>query len=358
MPNPCNCWGIARSVAVTLVLGSMIPFPAIAQLPAFTQPGALPSTAPGVIRPVYILGPGDQIEITVFEYEEFTGPRVILPDGTITLPVIGAVPAAGRTPDTLARELTARLTRFLINPIVTVNLNTLRPILVNVAGQVQRPGPVQLRSLTTTTISNTGSTVRASLEGSPTVSSALMEAGGVTKDADIRQIVLRRSLPDGNSSTISLNLWNAIVSENAPEDLILQDGDSIFVPQLAVDDTIDRRLIASSSLAPSTVRVRVVGEVKRPGEVEVTPNSAISSAVAIAGGPTTDARLSKVVFIRLNEQGTVESQEVDLSSLNDNYQVQEGDVVIVPKKNTFSVLDFIGRFASPVNFLFNVLDQF
>ncbi|MGQ4646889.1 polysaccharide biosynthesis/export family protein [Lyngbya aestuarii] len=362
---------VPQSITATLLFCSALPFPAFAQIPSFEEIEVLPSTetqalpfnqteattfnSTEAIKPVYILGPGDQIEITVFGYEEFTGGKVILPDGTISLPVVGSIMAADKTPDGLAQELTARLDAYLVNPVVSVNLNTLRPVLINVAGEVQRPGPVQLRSLTTTTVSNSGSTVRASLEGAPTVSSALMEAGGVSQYADIRQIVLRRSLPGGRSTTTTINLWDALRSEQAPQDLILQDGDSIFVPKLTGDETLDRRLVARSSLAPSTVKVRVVGEVKRPGEVQVPPNSSLSSAVAIAGGPTDDAKLSEVAFIRLNEAGTVESQQVDLTSLTDNEQILEGDVIIVPKTKTAKTADTVDRVGRPINTILNIL---
>ncbi|NEP00694.1 MAG: polysaccharide export protein [Symploca sp. SIO2E9] len=365
MLNLDNVWKIAQSGAVTLLLSSTLPLPVLAQLPNLAQTEALTTTETEAlpfqnaeaVRPVYILGPGDQLEITVFEYEEFTGSKVILPDGTITLPVIGRVMAADKTPDALAQELKGRLGEFLVNPVVSVDLNTLRPVLVNVAGEVQSPGPVDLRSLTTTTVrqNNTGS-VRASLEGVPRVSSALIEAGGVTKNADIRKIILRRNLPGQSSTTTTINLWDALNSEKAPEDLILQDGDSIFVPQLVAGETLDPRLVARSSLAPSTVRVRVVGEVKNPGEVEVPPNSSISSAVAIAGGPTDDAKLSEVAFIRLNEEGTAESQELDLSTLTDNQQILEGDVIMVPKKSSANTLDTANRLNGPIGTLLRILN--
>jgi polysaccharide biosynthesis/export protein len=317
---------------------------------------ASPGTgAIGTPQSDYILGSGDQVEITVFGYEEYTGSQIILPDGTITLPLIGSIPAAQRTPDQLAQELTARLDPLLVNPMVTVSLSTLRPVVVNVAGEVQRPGPVQLRSLTTN-INNqqAGSTTRNIVDRAPTISAALTEAGGVTQNADIQEVVVRRNRPGGESTTTVINLWDALWSENPPPDLILQDGDSILVPRLEPGETIDRRLIARSSLAPETVRVRVVGEVTQPGEVQVPPTSTISSAVAVAGGPTDDAKLSEVVFIRLNDDGQIERQEIDLRELTDNYQIQEGDVIIVPETSTSSTLDFVGRLLSPLNFLFNL----
>ena len=116
-----------------------------------------------------------------------------------------------------------------------------------------------------------------------------------------------------------------------------------------IGDAIDRRTVANSSLAPSTVRVKVVGEVVRPGEVEVPPDSSISSAVAIAGGPTEDAQLSNVSLVRQDETGQILQEDVDLSNLVDSYQIQEGDVIVVSKRGYLSVIDGIGRVLNPLN---------
>ncbi len=334
---------------------SLTPAPALDGLPNATADPVEQAARPQVRPSSYLLGAGDEIAITVFGYEEYTGSQVILPDGTLTLPIIGIFTAAGRTPTLLAQELTAALSPYLVDPVVTVSLVSLRPIIVNVAGEVQRPGPVQLRSVTTNNNNNVAG-LQVSLDAAPNLSSALLEAGGVTHDADIRQVMLRRALPNGESTTLQINLWDSIWSDAPPENLVLQDGDSIFVPTVAEGDMLDRRLLARSRLAPSTVRVRVVGEVTRPGEVDVPPNSSISSAVAIAGGPTEDARLSQVAFIRLNGSNEVDRQMIDLRDLSDNFQVQEGDVIMVPKRTTSSFLDFAGRILTPFSLFFNLFN--
>ncbi|NJR57523.1 MAG: polysaccharide export protein [Cyanobacteria bacterium CRU_2_1] len=286
----------------------------------------------------YVLGPGDTINIAVFAYDEYTGDKVIFPDGTITLPLVGSVTAAGLTTEQLAQELTLRLQSLLVNPVVTVQLTTLRPVTVTVAGEVRRPGPLELV------------TGEEFTENVPTLSEALVAAGGITQDADIRQVTVRRRIPNGETQSIVVNLWDAIASEDVPSDIILQEGDSVFVPRLTADAQIDRRLIARSSFAPETVRVRVIGEVNSPGEIGVPPDSTISSAVAIAGGPTDDARLSRVAFIRMNESGEIERQVVDLRNLIDSYQIQEGDVIIVPEDSTSEALDIASRFIiDPLN---------
>lgn len=341
--------------ASLVMFSLLLPLPGLAQVAETTLPSQpfseqiLPAPV-NAFSSAYILGIGDQLDITVFDYEEFTGEKVVLPDGTIIMPMLGGVVAAGKTSEQLAQDLTNRLQTLLVNPVVTVRLTSLRPVVVNVAGEVQRPGTIQLRG--STSGSESGSSESLS---NPTLANALIAAGGITSDADIRQITVKRYSPNQATAPITVNLWDAIQSDTVGPMPILQDGDSIYVPRLQENAAINRRLVARSQFAPETVRVRVVGEVNSPGEVQVPPNSSISSAVAIAGGPTEDARLSETAFVRLNEDGQVERQIVDLKNLVDSYQVQDGDVVIVPKEDASSVLDFAGRLVGPLGLILNLL---
>jgi polysaccharide biosynthesis/export protein len=348
---------VSRLVALLLLSSLALPQASWAQAtsvaPTYENSPGLPiaSTAPvTVAQPGYVLGAGDHIIVNVFGYEEYTGDRTILPDGTITVPLIGAIQATGQTTDQLAQTLTNRLQPFLVEPTITVSLSILRAVSVNVAGEVLRPGRVQLQSL-----SQAGLTPSQEGAQPPTLSVALTKAGGITQYADIRQVVLQRSAANGQSQSTTINLWDAIGSPNAPPEIVLQDGDSIYIPRLvAGDTTMDRRLVAQSSFAPATVRVRVVGQVTQPGEVAVPPNSSISSAVAIAGGPTEDAQLSRVAFVRMSDVGEIQQETLDLRNLTDTYQVQDGDVVIVPKRGSASLIDLAGRVFSPLGVILNL----
>ncbi|WP_072016204.1 polysaccharide biosynthesis/export family protein [Leptolyngbya sp. KIOST-1] len=311
----------------------------------------------------YILGAGDQVAVIVFGYEEFTGARVILPDGTIPFPFLGSIQAAGKTVDTLSNEITQGLDAFLVNPVVNVSLTALRPVVVDVAGEVYRPGPVQLSSLTTAETQLNVNARITQATTTPTLSAALIAAGGIRRSADIRSVVVRRQLPNGVVQDVSVNLWDAIANAGQGNNLVLRDGDAIFVPRALPDAEIDPTLIASSSIAPDNVRVRVIGEgVVRPGEVQVQPNSSVSSAIAAAGGPNSDAALGEVRLVRLTETGQVEEQRVDLSSLVDSYQIQDGDVILVPKKGYLVGIDNIGRALTPIlgpfGAILNILDVF
>ncbi|MGG6296706.1 polysaccharide biosynthesis/export family protein [Leptolyngbya sp. AN02str] len=356
---------ICRSVAAVLLLGATLQAPAFAQTESTNLNSVDPSMAPLVVAPVdqvaaptplsypqYSLGPGDQISISVLGYDEFTEQKVVNSDGTIIVPLLGTVMAAGKTPAELDQHLEQQLNQYLVEPEVAITLLTQRPVVVTVAGEVQRPGPVRLRSLT-----NDPGGGNNDNPDNPTLTTALVQAGGVTRFADIRQVVLSRYNPNGESEPQVINLWDSVAAGTNIPDIVLQDGDSIFIPRLTEAATLDRRLLSQSSLAPATVRVRVVGEVTRPGEVQIPPNSSLSSAVATAGGPTVDARLSRVAFVRLNEQGQIERREVDLRNLTDEFQVQEGDVVIVPKRGSSSFLDIAARILNPFGTLVNIIDN-
>jgi polysaccharide biosynthesis/export protein len=300
----------------------------------------------------YYIGPGDELRITVVGYPEYTGPQTVLSDGTISLPVIGDVMAADRTPAQLMQELAARLNEVLVKPAVNVVVSGQRPITVNVTGSVQRPGPIQLKNLRPSGELNAATTTAGVVSiQRPTVTAALLEAGGVTKEADLRSVSLRRYSPNRALPPVTINLWDAIASNAPSRDITLQDGDTLFIPQVEVSSDIDPKLLSKSSVAPRTVRVKVVGEVKRPGEVAVPPDSTLSSAIAIAGGPTTQARMKEVAFVRRLPNGQLVERKLDLDKLSDDIQIEDGDVLFVPQTQGDKALDVAGRVAGPLGLI-------
>lgn len=303
----------------------------------------------------YVLGPGDQIGISVIGFPEFERTQVVLPDGTILLPLIGPVLAAGQTLEALRTDITLQLQNYLIDPVVDLNLSVLRPVVVTVGGEVSRPGPVQLSSLTSTNTSLSNNSRLTSSSTAPTLSTALVAAGGVTRTADLRAITVQRRLPNGGQQTATVNLWDAIFVGSGSDNILLQDGDVIFVAEAPEGADIDPQLVARSSLAPDLVRVRVIGQVNRPGEIEVSPDSSVSAAIAVAGGHNDDAKLSEVALLRLGEDGQVLGQTLDLRDVVDATPIQSGDVIVVPKKGYLNILDTIGRTLQPITSPFNVL---
>jgi polysaccharide export outer membrane protein len=300
----------------------------------------------------YLLGPGDQVRTDILGYEAFdwaSSQRVILSDGSIRIPLVGTVPAAGKTLEQLQIDVANRLSQTLVEPDVDMSLVVLRPVVINVAGDVYRPGPIQLGSLTQAQTNIAGGNNLTTTTNTPSLTAALAAAGGIRRTADIRQIVIQRRLANGQTAEYTVNLWDALRGADNLGVLVMFDGDSVFVPRATADSGIDQALVASSSISPTNIRVRVVGEgVINPGEVQIQPNSSISGAVAAAGGPNADAALQNVRLIRLSELGQVEEEQVDLANLVDNYQVQDGDVIFVPKRGVLVGIDRVNRFLTPI----------
>ena len=98
-----------------------------------------------VVPSTYVLGPDDEISIRVIESEEISEePFRIHPGGDISLPLVGRVRAAGRTPQRLETELTERLRAFIHEPQVLVHVTQFRSQPVSVIGAVNKPGIHQL----------------------------------------------------------------------------------------------------------------------------------------------------------------------------------------------------------------------
>ncbi|UFX42214.1 polysaccharide export protein [Bradyrhizobium sp. 41S5] len=131
-----GCMGRTSPVAGDPALDSMA-----YEQPAFAAPApmAVAYADPAPTREAYNLGPGDRLRVVVYGQEGLTNSYAIDAAGAITMPLIGSVPARGRTPARLASEITARLRNgFIREPSVAVEIETYRPFFI--LGEVAAPG--------------------------------------------------------------------------------------------------------------------------------------------------------------------------------------------------------------------------
>ncbi len=295
----------------------------------------------------YRLRNGDQIHVDVFDFPELSKDQVILPDGTINVLYVGAIRAAGKTPDQLSEELVSRLSGVVRKPIVSVSVAGTRPLKVNVVGEVGRPGPQIFGGQQT----GGGKGAAAAQE---TITGALSLAGGVTPLADMRHITLIRQKGDGSTEKIDVDFWQALQSGDFSKDLPLTDGDTIKIARLTEGDTSGEQMaqvVATSSLAPQTVQVQVAGEVKKAGVVNVDPRSTLLSAIYEAGGPTTDADISTISVARLTPSGKLDKRQINYNDLAEGkvaFQVRNGDLVFVNRKGSKQLADDVGTFLGPL----------
>lgn len=140
----------------------------------------------GGLRPIpeaptdrYVLGPGDQVRVITFGEEQLTGEFRVDASGNIALPLVGAVRAAGLTPDQLAEAVTETLrsSRLYQNPSVSVEVVDYRPVFV--LGEVNRPGQYPYQP-------------------GMTVVTAVAIAGGFTYRAVTNRFSIVRNMPQGH----------------------------------------------------------------------------------------------------------------------------------------------------------------
>ena len=156
----------------------------------------------------YKLGPGDKLRVEVYKQEQLSQTLQIRPDGKITLPLVGDVPAAGSTPLELRDTLSTALKDYVQNPVVTVIVQEAVAAQISIIGEIGSPG-IQV------------------LNGSTTVLQALARAGGLREFADKGKIrILRQN--GTRTDTIPFDYRKALKGEIEP--VYLQPGDTIVVP--------------------------------------------------------------------------------------------------------------------------------
>jgi polysaccharide export outer membrane protein len=94
----------------------------------------------------FLLGPEDVLIVTVWKNQDLSREVVIRPDGMISLPLIGDVPAANLTANNLAKRISDRLTVYMASPIVSVQLKEVNSYFIFVLGEVPKPGKYPLKS--------------------------------------------------------------------------------------------------------------------------------------------------------------------------------------------------------------------
>lgn len=158
----------------------------------------------------YQIGRDDELEIVVWNQSQLSGKVIVATDGTISMPLIGRVPAAGLTPDLLKADLEKRYDRYVQGANVTVRVADPASHVFYVLGEVNKPGVYKLHS-------------------SEVLSQALAEAGGLGPFADPGRIRILRH-KDKETVVLTVN-YNVVRSGgDVSADVPVEPGDTVQVP--------------------------------------------------------------------------------------------------------------------------------
>lgn len=314
----------------------------------------------------YRLGPGDRLVMKVFQVEGFEANAAVLPDGTLNLPRIGTLLVWGLTLDQARSEIRAAYGRILRDPIIYLDLVGTRPLRVSVTGEVQRPGLYSLGLAQSGQLVNSdgGESQAITSQGWPTLVEAIQKAGGLTASGDLRRVTLTRPNPSsGGTTTTTIDYWEALRSGALVENPLIYDGDSVRIPKARNQDSSELLTIASSSFAPSSITVTVVGEVLNAGPQQIKANSPLSQAVLAAGGLTRRGNKKSLKLLRVLPNGSIQTNELaflpgkNLGNV-DNPALRDGDVVVVDRHRWAKVNDGLKDTIEPLGPLLNAASIF
>lgn len=180
--------------------------------PSYTL-GAYKDTKPPSRTLLYVIGPEDIMEISVWKNAELSKEVVVRPDGMISLPLIGDVQAAGLTPDQLRLKIVEKLKEYQDTVVVSVIIKEVLSYNIFILGEVVKPGIYTLKRKTT-------------------LLQAFAIAGGFNQFASKNKIIIIREKTDGSTGEVKIKIRfdDIIKKADSTMNLILQPGDTIFVP--------------------------------------------------------------------------------------------------------------------------------
>jgi len=175
------------------------------------QPLGPSANMPADLGNDFVIGIDDVLAIVVWKEPDLSRKSQVRSDGKISLPLMGEVQAAGRTPLQLEQDIAGKLQNYLAKPKVTVMVEEVNSKKFNILGQVTRPGAYPL-SL------------------APTVMDAIATAGGLRDFAKQKNIYVLRHNPSGGESRINFNYKEFIKGGNPAQNVKLEPHDTVVVP--------------------------------------------------------------------------------------------------------------------------------
>jgi protein involved in polysaccharide export with SLBB domain len=257
------------------------------------------------ISPDYVLGPDDEINITLWGAKESRYNLKIDREGKISAPIIGVIELAGLTFSEAKKFIANEFGRYFKPSEVKINISmgSLRSMRIFAVGNVKKPGSYTISSLST-------------------LINALFASGGPSKVGSMRSIQIKRK----DEIIVNFDLYDFLLAGNKSKDIKLMPEDVVFVP-------------------PVGVLVGIAGNVKVPAIYELKDETRLLDLIQMAGGFTAYAFKGRVQVERIIDNKLKKIFEGDLIDIekdqSKNFILQDGDLVkiysIVDTKNTMTV---------------------
>jgi polysaccharide export outer membrane protein len=295
--------------AATLLIPFFVTSLVRAQVPApnpFTSMRAIPAQGALVndVLPAQTVGADDLVSIVVFDCVELTRTFRVSSDGTLALPILGRIPAAGLMPVQLEEIVAERLksTQTMVSPMVNVSVAEYRSKPVSVVGAVR--APVTFQAI-----------------GDTNLLGAITRAGGLAPEAGPEILVTRKESKEGGLSVITVqripvrNLMEADPAANVR----LQGGEEVRVPEIG--------------------KIFVTGNVKAPGAFLMQENSDTTILKALALSQGTLPYSQKLAYIYRKDPVTSQRAEIPvqleqiMARKSPDVLIYADDIIYIPENH-------------------------
>ena len=237
----------------------------------------------------YKVGPGDEISISIWGFNEFSETLEVDERGYISPSSYGRIYVKGITFKNMRSILKKKFSTFfdMQNSEIDVSLSYSRVITVNIIGEVYNPGSFTIPAINT-------------------AFNALIASGGPNQIGSVRNIYIKRDGKTVDSLDVYKFLFNPLISN----DIYMQDGDYIFIP-------------------PAENLVEIIGEVNRPYTYEAKDGESVGDMIKYSGGFTTTAFRDIITLKRLDYNNLKVYDVIKADLYQEN--ISDGDQIVVNK---------------------------
>ena len=237
----------------------------------------------------YKVGPGDEISISIWGFNEFSETLEVDERGYISPSSYGRIYVKGITFKNMRSILKKKFSTFfdMQNSEIDVSLSYSRVITVNIIGEVYNPGSFTIPAINT-------------------AFNALIASGGPNQIGSVRNIYIKRDGKTVDSLDVYKFLFNPLISN----DIYMQDGDYIFIP-------------------PAENLVEIIGEVNRPYTYEAKDGESVGDMIKYSGGFTTTAFRDIITLKRLDYNNLKVYDVIKADLYQEN--ILDGDQIVVNK---------------------------
>lgn len=254
----------------------------------------------------YILGPGDVVNIQVWQQADLSGTRTLGPDGVVTLPLVGDVPLGDKSRSGAQQYLAEAVSKFYKNPIVTLEVAEYHNNNVFVLGQLPTPGLMRIT-------------------GRGTLLEVLTQ---VPSQMGVETTMSKCALIRGNDTIVWVDLHAMLRQGNLGLNLKLANNDVIYLPH------------------EEEAMVYVMGEVQRPGAYRLKPGMSFLDGLMEAGGATLDGRKNSIELIRrqegVSQRIRLKTRDLRNGDLSANVALAENDIIYVGRRPLAQISYFFG----------------